>query len=210
MIQDIIKNKLIIGFTAFGGGLALILGLIFRIGVAAVLIRTLLGALLMGALALGLDFFLKKSLSAEDYQSLMGSPSAAEGTSSAPKVDLVDENPDENAYAELYQTPSAPARAEEAESEVLGVSSPKNDAFEEQSFADAPRVSPIPTDETELKPIPAMNDDLQNLQQVKKEEKIKQSSSVASQVKFNAGSKKVTADAEVVAKAIHTLLQKEG
>ena len=207
-----LKNKLVIGFAIFGAGLALVLGLAFRVSLPAVLFRMLIGALLMGALAFGLDFFLKSSLSPEDYRSLMGEESSRESVSPSSTLDIVEESPDESAYAELYaSSPSVEtATRQDSDSELLGVSSPANDAFQEQSFSDAPRVSPIALDDAdEMKPAQAVGEDLQKLNQAKKEETLKRTAATG-QVKFNAGSKQVSADPEIIAKAIRTVLHREG
>ncbi len=76
-MQDLLKRKLIIYFGIFGAGFALLLSVFSGSSFFLIFTRTLLGAILMGILGFGLDFFLKQTLPENDYNNLFSSNSTS-------------------------------------------------------------------------------------------------------------------------------------
>lgn len=152
---ELIKNKVIIGFAVFGAAVSLILGLISRTSPATLLFHAIISALLLGGAGLGLVFFLKQSLSEEDFQSLINlklKESSGEDTlekKPVKNINILDENSDDEtqSYESLYRSESVPKTPSYKVKET-------NQDFTENALHSVPEVNDkIATSEME------MNDD---------------------------------------------------
>jgi hypothetical protein len=103
---NILKSKIIIGLAAFGALFSFLLAIFAGVTVFWLIVRIFAGAILMGSLGFGLDFFLRQALSEEDYKALLQKPAANnEPLGSAKKFDVTDEaalSPEEE-YKNMYQ-----------------------------------------------------------------------------------------------------------
>ncbi len=211
-----LKSKIVIAFAIFGAALALVLGLLSRVGVAWLSVRILAGALLMGCLGFGLDFFLRQSLSPEDYEELFRkkSPDESSPETAAPGLDVVDEPglaPDQE-YSALYKDTGNPDHAETTRADVSDGSGGQDEptaaanpapAFQPDDSASIPRVTRnVPPDIG----APDRSDEDKSGRPFAERTV---SGTGDTSVKFKMGAKSVTADPKVIAKAIRTVLQRE-
>jgi hypothetical protein len=231
---NILKSKIIIGFAAFGALFSFLLAIFAGVTVFWLIVRIFAGAILMGSLGFGLDFFLRQSLSEDDYKALFRKPAAGSETLTGGKnLDITDEaglSPEEE-YKNMYQdetagksagsdgppvfdnggyvsppsaTDSAPAP--EYPDTYTPPPQPGQKAFQEDDLDSVPRISATDGLDT-------TQGGLKDPETMAREIKVKQAfaanPNVDGSVKFNVGKKKITADPKIIAKAIRTVLQRD-
>lgn len=229
-MQELLKSKMIVYFALFGFGFSFLLGIITRGTIAALLFRSIISGLIMGAVGFGVEYFLKSALSEEDYYNLFqtskspntGDPDTA--TMAKKVVDMVDDSSVNNteAYTEMYsqsnteqdfngarsgspslKTSKAPASASEPQ---------PSSAFQEEDYTEAPRVKAF--DESGQGDPNDIKDDINRLGDAKKEEQLKRQPATAATgtdgtISFKVKNKTINADPKIIAKAISTVLHKE-
>lgn len=113
---NILKSKIIIYFAIFGAAFSFLLAVFSGVSVFWLVIRIFAGGILMGSLGFGLDFFLRQSLSEDDYKTLFNKAPRAEGPAPEnPKnIDITDDlnlSP-ENEYKNMYSQESGQKKDE--------------------------------------------------------------------------------------------------
>jgi hypothetical protein len=229
-MQDILKNKIIIYFALFGAVFALILGALSGTFIGIVFLRAVAGGLLMGGIGFGFDFFLKKTLPEEDYNNLFNISTISktiekplsQRTNSINIVD--DENiSNEKDYESFYKSNSNRNDDETPEhikaKPIHNQVSELNEPVEEKSISKSTSFEnkpPITFEENVFddKEIHSSKNEITKLKEVITEEKIKKSpalktASNAGSVKFKVKNRNVTADPELIAKAIKTVLNRD-
>ena len=221
---EMLKSKIILGLAGFGFALSLILGLVSRSDFLSLVVHCLLSALVLGLAGFGLDFFLRQTLSPEDYESLLSPGSGnqrEEGQANQPRsyqnLDILEDS-SENNYSNIMNEESAekPVKKEKPVPEPAfddvpadqGQEGKTSSSFQEESFEEAPRIKPMENVE--------MQDELERLSEVGKEEKDRKQAMMKDHfqghegtVSFKVKNKKITAEPQIIAKAIQTILHKE-
>jgi len=233
-MQDLIKSKIIISFSFFGIAFTFLLSLLSGSSIAMVFIKSILGGLILGGVGAALDFFLKKSLSPEDYDRLIQFGGKMENSiNSEHRLDVVDETPEDSikSYQELYQhneednipsgelgkvssdiasdgvitEPPVESDSHPEEERNLSPDSAFHEQFKEQDFSSIPKVS-FPDERVSSKEISYSEETSRN--DTIKEGKFKKASKEEG-VTFKLKNRVITADPGLVAKAIKTILHKE-
>ncbi len=109
-MQNILKSKIILFFGLFGIAFSLLLSVFSGTSILLIAAKTIIGGFLMGGIGAGLDFFLKRTLSQVEYDSLFlfteaGPKGKIPEQPLNYKIDVTDEtavNP-ESAYQDLYK-----------------------------------------------------------------------------------------------------------
>ncbi len=202
-MQIFLKSKIIIFFGLFGFILSMILTLLSGAPILLVLVKSVTGGIILGLLGIGLDFFLKQTLSREDYESLITFNSAvpiikSEAKPPDHKIDVMDDADQntESVYQDLYK----PDREETATASVKEPfpynfnSTPEVDEIinekeqapqtiineqlsEKNKTFEAGRADESSSYENkEINPKPLINEDLGRLNEINKEEQIKKES----------------------------------
>lgn len=236
---NILKSKIIIYFAIFGAAFSFLLAIFSGVSVFWIVIRIFAGGILMGSLGFGLDFFLRQSLSDEDYKALFNkAPQADNPATVGPKnIDVIDEadlSPEQeyqNLYAQdsdqkpadmqnltgvpeenTYAQTTSPG-ADESDFTAGATAPSTGREFKEEDLSAAPRVSPKSSfsDDEGLDNSSLAQNELAKSESAGIPFKGPQLSASTSDgsVKFNVGKKKITADPKVIAKAIKTVLQRD-
>lgn len=199
-MMDLLKSKIVTGFLIFGAFFALLLSVISGASFFAIIIRILVGTFLMGAIGIGLDYFLRQSLSSEEYSKLFQKNSgvSADNTGkSSKRIDILDqsENDQSSGYENFYKEEIMPKNEDINSIDNLSPSEAlKNNAvhiedsfpdempsvppssaskeFKEETFEDAPRAIPVDYEENLIKEDvnAPIKQEISRLGEVKKEE----------------------------------------
>lgn len=234
-MQNLIKSKIIISFGVFGLAFTFFLSLLSGSSFTMILMKSVLGGLILGGVGAALDFFLKRSLSSEDYSRLVRFGKGFEsGVKDEYTLDVVDEAPEDSgkAYRELYRynneetdlpreernetifdnTPGSITTESDirqakysGEEEKFSPDIQKMEEFKEEDFSNIPRVSS--SEENISGKTASYSDDIPKVDKIKKEGFKKESGREG--VTFKLKNRVITADPGLVAKAIKTVLHKE-
>ncbi len=220
-MENLLKSKIIIYFALFGLAFSALLGIVSRNPPVLILIRGALSAFLMGALGWGLDVFLKRSLSEEDYANLLQVKREALSLESqilqAGVLEEQDSSPDIS-YESIYQKKDEkkadyetvkPKREEAPKVPV----EKENGNFKEENFSLSPKISPVQNDFNDEKELDS-KDELDRLEEAKKAEearkkKISSETALKGTVRFRSGNKMITTESKIIAKAIKSILNKD-
>jgi hypothetical protein len=226
-MQIFLKSKIIMFFGLFGFLFSMVLCIFSGTSLLLILTKSIAGGIILGALGLGLEFFIQKTLSEEDYNSLffksadvsprekmqgIDAAGTEEGYKPDHKIDLT-EDAEQNTdalYQDMYKNTPAGVQAGSKSGDSDG-DSYNEDAIPKNENTGVTDSSPDYT------PPSAIHEDLSRLSEVNKEEKIKKDTHINaishsgqdSKVSFKLKNKVINADPEIVAKAIKTILHRE-
>lgn len=166
---DFLKNKLTIYFAIFGAGLSFVIGIISGIGVIWIIVRVLVSAVVMGLIAVGIQFLVKKYMPEDEVKKLFVKTEETESNEAElptrhndkPTIDITDDSqmtPEEilqNTVLEDVDSVKTEAGLssittdtevsqdiplENASEQAKEQTNEQHPAFEETSFDDSPRV----------------------------------------------------------------------
>lgn len=131
---NILKSKIIIGFAVFGALFSFLLAIFAGVSLFWLIVRIFAGGILMGSIGFGLDFFLRQSLSDDDYKSLFRKAAADnDPLGSMNKVDITADAglaPEEE-YKAMFQNNGSETGTENADAGLTAepgtVSAPSTD-----------------------------------------------------------------------------------
>lgn len=230
-MQEIIKSKLILYFAIFGAAFSLILGLATGVYILTLLLRVLISAVAMAAVAVGVVFLMKKFIPEKDLNELLGKKTGGEEYEDQPqsperRVDITDDDTmtAEDMYraSDGYTPPVSdnPDYRYDAETPPEEGSDDEPDEFKETNFSDSPKVkvfdmggegveqdivAEAPTDEKEE----MIRNELDRLKERAKTNEPAPDIKSTSDGSFKVGKTKVTADPKIIAKAIRTVLHRD-
>lgn len=227
-MQDLLKSKMILYFAAFGFVFSFLLGLVSRGSVFALVIRSIISGLIMGIIGFGVEYFLKTTLSEEDYYNLFQSsknnnPIESDPLAAGKKVvDMMDDSSvnGADAYTEMYSQRNTEQEMNSTRDEVpvykaskpLVQETPIPASFQEDDFTTAPRVKAF--EEQDSSDPHDIKEDLNKLGEARKEEQMKRQPAASSiggegTISFKVKNKTINADPQIIAKAIKTVLHKD-